>query len=397
MISFNEAFKKVLARAKILDTEKLPTDEALGYILAEDIKAKCNIPPFNKSSMDGYAVRCRDLVHIPVRLKCIDIISAGQICKKTVGKGECVRIMTGSPLPKGTDSVVMVEHTKKNKNGRVEILKNIKQGENISLRGENVRKGKIVLKKGTPIRAPEVSVISALGAIKVKVYRKPTAAIINTGNEIIEPGNDLIKGKIYNSNGPMLSSLLKKMNVQVAYRGIVGDEEKKLKKAIVEEMKNDILLVSGGVSVGDYDLVPSILNLCGVKKIFHTVKIKPGKPVFFGIKGRKIIFGIPGNPVSAYLIFLVMIKPAIEKMMGMTPGLNIKSGILKIDFRQHPGRKHFVPAFVIDNKNQISVLPISDYRGSADIGSLSKANAFMIVNENKSFLKKNSIVKLLLW
>lgn len=398
MIEFEKAFKEVIGRAKVLGYEGIPVDEAIGYVLAENIISKYDVPPFNKSAMDGYAVNRSDLKSVPVKLKCIDTIRAGQVCGKVVKSGECVKIMTGSPLPKGTDFVVMIEHTERDENNQslIRIFQNAGSGKNVCLKGEDIKKGEVVLKKGTLIRGPEVSVISTLGMSNVRVYRKPAIAVLNTGSEIIEPGNDLVRGKIYNSNGPMLASLLKKMNVKVAYKGIVGDEEKKLKKAIAEEMKNDILLVSGGVSVGDYDLVPAILNSCGVKKIFHTVKIKPGKPVFFGIKGRKIIFGIPGNPVAAYLIFLVMIKPAIEKMAGMKPMLNIKSGILKVDFRQQPGRKHFVPAVVTDNKNQPQVFPVSDYRGSADIGSLSGANAFMIVNENKSFLRKNSIIKFLL-
>ena len=396
MISFNEAFKKVLDQAKILGYEKLPVDESLGYVLAEDIVSEYDIPHFNKSAMDGYAVRYDDLKYIPVKLKCIDIIRTGQVFKKTVNKGECVKIMTGSLMPEGTDSVVMVEHTEtahKNK-GLIKIFKKVDYGENVCLKGEDIKKGRTVLKKGALIRGPEVSIISSLGMSIVRVYKKPTVAVLSTGDEIIEPGKSLVHGKIYNSNGHMFLSLFKEMGIKARYLGIVKDEEKKLKKAVMNGLKSDILLLSGGVSMGDYDLVPGVLKKCGVKKVFHKVRMKPGKPLFFGVRNNRLVFGIPGNPVPAYLIYFIFIKPVVDKLMGKKLCLNVTKGIMKKDYRRKPGRKHFVPVLY---KNDGSVYPVENYHGSADISSLTRANGFMVMPASAGFIKKGQDVELLLW
>jgi len=423
MIKFEAALKKVLAKADILGIQELPVDKTIGYVLAENIRAGYDMPLFNKSAMDGYAVHSNDLKIVPVRLKCVATIRAGESYsfrrnKRTVKKGECVKIMTGSPLPRGTDSVVMVEYTEEDNNGWIRILKGVNPGENVCFKGEDVKNGSVVLGKGMLIRGPEVAIISSLGITKVKVFRKPTVTILNTGDEIVEPGNKLTYGKIYNSNGHMLLSLFRDMGIKARYLGIAKDEEKILTKKIMEGFNYDIFLISGGVSMGDYDLIPAVLGKCGVKKMFHKIKIKPGKPVFFGIKENRLIFGIPGNPVSTYLVFLILIKPVIDKMMGKKPDLNIRRGILKEDFKQIPGRKHFVPAKVIDKldnpadkldnpadkldnpadkRGLLKVYPVRGYHGSADIFSLSQANAFMIIDENVSLLRRNRWVNLIRW
>jgi len=397
MISFEEAFKKVISNARILGIKQLSVDKALGYILAEDIKAERDMPPFNKSAMDGYAVRSADLDLVPARLKCRGIIKAGGQFRKGIKKGECIKIMTGSPLPKGTDSVVMVEYTKKENNNRVKILRALKKYENVCFKGEDVQRGSVVLKKGTLVRGPEVAIASGTGRKKVKVFKKPSAAILNTGDEIIEPGNKLGPANIYNSNGPMLLSLLNALGIETNYLGIAGDTKEKLKKAVRQGLKSDIFLLSGGVSAGDYDLAPDILKSCGVKRVFHKVSIKPGKPVFFGTKQDRLIFGVPGNPVSTYLVFLLLIKPTIEKMSGRQAGLFIRRGRLMQDFKQRPGRKHFVPAKAVDKAGKLCVFPVKGYHGSADMASVSRANAFMIIDGRFSFLKKGSRVEVVEW
>lgn len=398
MIKFEEALKEILGRTRRLDIEQLPLVRAIGCVLAENVKAKHDMPPFDKSAMDGYALRSSDLKSVPEKLKCAGVIKAGRFYKKNIKKGECVKIMTGSPLPKGADSVVMVERTSEDeKRGWVKVLQGVRTGENVCFKGEDIKKGTVVLKKGTLIRGPEVSLASSLGRTKMKVYRKPSLAILNTGDEIVEPGNNLTYGKIYNSNGPMLLALLQNLNIKVKYLGIAEDEERGLKKLMAKGLKNDIFLLSGGVSMGDYDLVPDVLKKCGVKEVFHKIYMKPGKPVFFGTRGGRLVFGVPGNPVSTYLTFLVLIKPAIDKMMGKTPHLNIRRGRLKEDFRQKPGRKHFVPAKVLEREGQLHIYPVKKYHGSADMPSLSQANAFMIVEGKLSFLKRDSWVEVILW
>jgi len=399
MLKFEIALKKVLDKTKILNPEEVPLDKSVDCVLAENIKASIDLPPFNKSAMDGYALRSIDLKSIPQQLKCLGTVKPGKVFKREIKKGECAKIMTGSAMPEGSDSVIMIEFTEKDrKPGGVRVLKGTQKSENVCFKGEDVKKGTDVLKKGMLLRGPEVAIAAALGRKKLKVYRKPRVAILNTGDEIVQPGKNLAGNKIYNSNGPMLLSLLSSIDIEVDYLGIVKDKKEDLRKMIKKGLRDDIFLLSGGVSMGEFDLVPKVLKECTVKQVFHKISMKPGKPVFFGTKKSGLIFGIPGNPVSTYLIFLVLIKTVIEKMMGRIAHLDIRRGILKEDFKQKPDkRKHFIPAKVFRKGKQLYVFPIKGYHGSADIASLSLANAFMIVEGTVSFLKKNSRVQILLW
>lgn len=399
MLKFELALKKLLDKTKILNIKKVSLDKAMGNILAENIQASLDMPPFNKSAMDGYAVRSTDLKTIPQELKCLGTIKPGRAFERIIRKGECAKIMTGSAVPGGSDSVVMVESTEVGKRlSWIRVLKRTRKWENVCFKGEDIKKDTVVLKKGMLLRGPEIAITASLGKTKVKIYRKPRVAILNTGDEIVQPGNNLTGNKIYNSNGPMLLSLLSAMDIEVEYLGIARDEEEKLTEMVKKGLKNDIFLISGGVSMGEFDIVPEVLKKCGVKEVFHKISIKPGKPVFFGTKKSRLIFGVPGNPVSTYLTFMILIKPAIEKMMGKTPQFNIHRGILEENFRQKPDRrKHFIPVKVFLKEKQPHVFPIKGYHGSADIASLSLANAFMIVEGTVSFLKKNSQVEIILW
>ncbi len=422
MIKFEEALRGVLTNTKRLRTTSLSLKKAIGSVLAEDVKSKFDIPSFRKSAMDGYALCAKNLKSIPVDLRVVGTVPAGGFYPGKVKKGECVKIMTGSPLPKGTDSVVMVEFTKNSPlssflphrfasrneavggGGRwgcnlVRILRRVSKGENVCLKGEDIKKKKVVLKKGAIIRAPEVAVLAMLGRARIRVYKRPKVSVLCTGDELVEIGHRLLKfSHIYNSNGPMLCSLLSSMDIENQYLGIAKDKAKGLKKKIKEGLKSDLFILSGGVSMGDYDLVPRVLRSCGVKVIFHKVSIKPGKPNLFGMKGETLIFGVPGNPVSTYLSFLILIKPAIEKLMGREISLKIEKGILNRDFHQKLGkRKHFLPAWIEMKNNRWEVFPVPTYHGSADIASLLSANGFMIVDAGISFLKQNSQVNIIQW
>jgi len=398
MIQFEDALRKILRSARRLNAQKLPLEAAINCVLAEDIKAALDMPPFDKSAMDGYAVRSSDTRVVPAQLKCIGTITPGKSFKKTVAGGLCAKIMTGAAIPSGADAVVMVEYTSEDaSSGQVKILKGVKKWENVCFRGEDIKKGRIVLKKGALLRAPEIAIAASLGRARVRVYRRPKVAILNTGDEIVEPPRRRPPGKIYNSNGPMLRAHLAAMNILPRYLGIAADEKARLSAMIKKGLDCDILLLSGGVSMGDCDFVPKVLKSSGVREVFHNVKIKPGKPLFFGTRGKKLIFGIPGNPVSTYLAFLAFIKPAIDIMMGKTPELRFRTGILKDDFRQKPGRKHFVPARVFEEKGTLLVSPVAGYSGSADIASVSKACAFMVVDGSVSSLRRGDAVEVLFW
>ena len=400
MIKFEKALEEVLSRARRLSVESLSLKKAIGSVLAEDIKSKFDIPSFHKSAMDGYAVAAEELKSVPVDLRVVGTVPAGGFYPRRVKKGECVKIMTGSPLPEGTDSVVMVEFTKNNrKSSRVKILRGVSKGGNVCLKGEDIEKGRVVLRKGVLIRAPEVAILAMLGRSEIRVYKKPKVSILCTGDELIEPGHRLPEfSYIYNSNGPMLCSLLTSMKIENQYLGIAKDRAKGLKRKIKEGLKDNLFILSGGVSMGDYDLVPEVLRNCGVKIVFHKVAMKPGKPVLFGTKGGTLIFGVPGNPVSTYLSFLILIKPAIEKLMGRELSLSIEKGILNRDFHQKSGeRKHFLPVQIKRKEKQNKIFPIKTYHGSADIASLLPANGFMVVDAGISFLKKNSEVDIIRW
>jgi len=398
MISFEEAQRLILDTAERLGTKKILLRESLGYVLAEDVKADFDIPPFNKSAMDGYAIKHEDVKTPLFQLYCKGEIAAGNVFKDAIKKGECVKIMTGSPLPDTTDSVIMVEHTKENKKTKiVEFFQSVEKGENVCIKGEEVKAGMIVLKKGTHMRIPELSTAASLGKTQLKVYRKPKVSVLSTGNEILEQNEKFEFGKIYNSNGPMLSALLSGINIEYEYLGIAKDTEADLTVKIRKGLQNNILLLSGGVSMGDYDLAPSVLKKCGVKEVFHKVAIKPGKPLFFGHSGKTLIYGLPGNPVSVFLNFLVNVKPAIDKMIGKIPSHDIEKGILMNDYRNKPGRKNFVPVMVKKSEEKTEVYPVKHYHGSGDISALTRANSFMIIEKDVSFINKNSIVEILPW
>jgi len=394
MIEFEEARKRILERVKPLGTVKAAPADALESVLTENLRSGYDFPPFDKAAVDGYAARSRDIKKTPVTLKCEGIIKAGEFgSKRKIKKGECVKIMTGAPVPEGADCVVMVEDT----GGDGEILRSVKKGANLCFKGEDVRKGEVVLRKGTLIRGPEISISSGLGRKKIKVFRKPSVAVLNTGDEITEPGGTLTKGRIFNNNGAMLMGLLRGLNIDAEYLGVAADRRRSLESLIKKGLKKDFFVITGGVSAGDYDFVPGVLKKFGTEKILHGIRIKPGKPVYFGRRGKTFVFGAPGNPVSVFVSFLLFIKPALEKMSGKPPVPEFSKGILKNNFGQNSGRKHFYPAEIAGKNGKNFIYPVKGYSGSADIYSLKKANAFMIVDGKIKSLKKGKTVEFLLW
>ncbi len=392
MVTFEQALKNILKNARVLPIEKAAIEDSVGRILQEDICSGLEMPPFDKSAMDGYAVCSLDTQDAYAGLKCIGIIQAGESFTDRLKRGECVKIMTGAPLPKGADSVVMVENTRV-VSERVKILRPARKGENVCFKGEDIRPGQRVFKKGREISSADVGILAAVGRSFVKVVAQPKAAILNTGGEIVSLGNKLGKNKIYNSNGPMLCALLKSDNINPQFLGIAKDNIIDLKKAVKKGLNADILLISGGVSMGDYDLIPKVLKSSGVKKVFHKVNIKPGKPLFFGVKDKTPVFGIPGNPVSNFLSYFLFVRPAIQKMMGYENCKpRLKDGIIEKKFHSKAGRKHFVLVRIFKKANQYYLTPVFSH-GSADTLSLSRADGFMIVDENSGVIKKNSPVQ----
>ncbi|HQO08560.1 MAG TPA: molybdopterin molybdotransferase MoeA [Clostridiales bacterium] len=379
MIEIQKALELITENCRTMPKIELPVHECLGYVCAEDLYAKLDMPPFDKSSMDGYAFKWQDS-----KIEYINdgIIAAGDSFDEPIEEGHCIAIMTGAPLPFGADTVIPVEITEK-AGDKIRFTYPAKKCANVSYKAEDIKKDALIFPKGKIIRTQDIALIVASGYSKVKVSSLPEIAILNTGSEIIEPGEPLDYGQIYNSNGTMLSIMAQNIGINAEYLGIAADDEKSLKTMLSIGLKSDILLISGGVSMGEFDLVPKVLLDLGVKQIFHKVRIKPGKPVFFGKTDKCLVFGLPGNPLSNFVGFELFVKTAVRKMTGSEIVLPVFSeGIISSQFKHRADRKNFYPAAHKNNDGKIIVTPVISH-GSADISSLSKSNCFMIADIDK--------------
>lgn len=390
MITFEEAIDTVLKNTKPLPAAKVRIEEAVGRTLLEDIRSGIDMPPFDKSAVDGYAVKNAEAGQ---PLRNVGLILAGDTFKGKVGPGQCVKIMTGAPLPPGADSVIMVEDSEE-KDGFVKFSKAAGAGVNICRRGEDIKKGRKILARGTVISVSHIAVLAAVGRDRVKAGALPQVSLVNTGGEIVPPGAKLGRNRIYNSNGPMLSALLRTDGINTE-PVIVRDEARSLKAAFARAFKSDIVLISGGVSMGDFDLVPGVLKSLGVKCLFHKVRVRPGKPMFFGLKGRKLVFGIPGNPLANFMAYLAYIRPAIRKM-ACRPDYapEFKTGTCAGKFEPKTPRRALVLT-AVKGETGYSLSEVSN-NGSADILALAAANGFTMVAEGGS-IKKNEKAKFLTW
>jgi len=398
MIDFEDAKKKVLNLVKPLGNEAIPLERALARALAQEIRAKEPVPPFRKAVMDGYAFRSMDLISVnqetSVELKVIKDLKAGKRLKTVIKPGQAIKIMTGAPIPPGADSVVAVEDTE-SREDRVIIKKKVSPGENVGEIGEDIQKNELVLEKGEIINSSELGLIASLGYDRIKVSKKPKVAIIATGDEIAEPGRKLKSGQIRNSNGYSLYGLAVKAGADASYLGIARDKKGSLKKLLNKARGFDIVVLSGGVSVGDYDLVKDQLKSLRVKAVFWQAKIKPGKPVFFGVKGKQLVFGLPGNPVSAMVTFYLFVRPAIDKMLGKKQiGLRSGKAILMEDISFKPGRRQFLRGTVDQSGLVIQVVPFPNQK-SGVLKSMVKSNVLIVVPPEIEMMEKGEEVEVL--
>ncbi len=396
MIGLKEALDILLNNVERLKTTEVELFDSFGMVLAEDVLSDIDIPPFDKSAMDGYAVRSEDLTQMPTELTLKGTIAAGAVLQNGIGNGECAKIMTGAPLPKGADAVVMKEVTQELEDGKVRFTQNILPGKNVCERGEDIRKYQRVLENGTLLHGPEIAVLSSVGKKIVRVYRKPTVSVLSTGSEIIEPDEPLKEGKIRNSNGPMLLSLLGTLNTRINYLGISIDSEEELVERIKRGLEGDMLLISGGVSVGDYDLIPVTLKKMGADIKFHRVKVKPGKPLLFAKKGGCTIIGIPGNPVSNFTTFNFFVKPALYKMMGRVDyRLPLLSARLTQEIVKKTERSQLMPSLYRIHDGMFDVTPLK-LNGSADIIGCTGCNCLIWIEEDCQKVPRGKDVSILL-
>ena len=398
MIPFREAYDIVMNSVKELGIEQVDISAALNRVLGQDVKSDLDMPPFDKSAMDGYACREEDLAS---ELKVIETIPAGYIPQEKVRKGECSKIMTGAMMPQGADCVVIVEETEVTKAGDVRLTgsneKNRdgnfkyfqKRKGNICYKAEDIKSDEIVLHRGEIIQPQHIAVLATVGCAKPYVSIKPKIGVIATGSELVEPYEKTDGAKIRNSNSYQLSAQIEKMGAIPQYYGIAEDTEDAIdccvKQAIAE---NDVILVSGGVSMGDYDFVPEVMKKNGIKILFDRVAVQPGKPVTFGVSDTIICFGVPGNPVSTFVQFEILIKPALYKMMGydFTPicfplvlGRAIK--------RRKSEREALIPVMIKDGK-----VYQMEYHGSAHINAMCVAEYLVSIPIGVSEMREGSVV-----
>lgn len=416
MLSVEEALKLVAEQCKPLAPCRVALGDAAGLLLAEDITSEINSPPYNKAMMDGYAVRSADG---QAERRVLEEIPAGSVPRFPLTPGSASRIMTGAPIPEGADAVVPVEQTDSADDSTVRILKaDLAPGQNVLPLGASLRAGDKVLIQGAPLRAIEIAVLAEIGRGMVMVVPRPRLAILPTGNELVPVGDRPTNGQIRNSNGPMLVAAAKRAEADAVELGIARDNRDELVRWIEQGFSADILVLSGGVSAGKFDLVPKVLAELGVDEIFHKIALRPGKPLWFGVKNdgerRVLVFALPGNPVSSLVCFELFVRPAISVLSGRRfSGSWTIWASLTHAYEHGGGRAACLPARLtygsrsgqneldlnetIDAASQLSLptIEILPWQGSADLATLTRANALArLPVESKSF-EAGSILEVL--
>ncbi len=382
MLTVTQAQQTVLESIGVLGKERVLITSAIHRVLAEDIVANLNHPPWDNSAMDGYAVCAQDLLgasrSTPVRLRIVEEIQAGRMASQVVRPGTAASIMTGAPIPSGADAVVEVEQTQENGKG-VLIYKEVSAGRNIRRMGENVRIGEEVLARGRRLGAPEIAMLALLGRSVIPVYRQPLVAIIATGDELADLDEGVREGQIYNSNGYALWAQAVEAGALPRVLGIVRDDKAQFTDKLREALDSDLVLLSGAVSVGKYDYAPGVMERLGVKIRFRTVAMRPGHPLLFGMHGNTPVLGLPGNPVSTMIAFHEFVRPALLKMIGRSdPYLPVVQAVLMENFKNHSGRTHFVRVRVEYADGGYRAWPVGP-QGSGVLMSMVHAGGLMVL------------------
>jgi len=397
MISIDEALSRILSNLPPRRVERVGLPDCLGRVLAEDLAATTDIPPFSRSAMDGYALRAEDVANTPARLRLAGEVRAGGGDPGAIKAGQAKAIMTGAPIPEGADAVQTVEESQTSADGReVVILKPVQKGENIRPRGAETARGGVVLEAGRYIGPPEVAVLATFGFPDIPVWGKPRVALIATGDEIVEAGETPRPDQIRNSNAPSVSAQLRYMGLESDYLGIAADTKEALRLLIGEGLKRDVLIITGGVSVGEYDFVKDVFEEFGLQIIFSKVAVRPGKPMVFARQGDRLVFGLPGNPVSTCVTFEIFVRPALGRLCGhLKPELPRVRGVLLRAVRQRRGRTSFVPAWAEEKPDRWEIDPVQ-WQGSGDIIGFARANAVFIFPRERDFMASGEGVEALL-
>jgi molybdopterin molybdotransferase len=399
MLEVHEALTRLLDAAATLPPTIVPLQEALGLTLAERVVADRDVPPTDRSAMDGFAVRAADGLEAGRTLRVIGELRAGQDAASIVVEaGGAVRIFTGSVIPRGADAVVMVEQTSEDRVKKTVLVKaQPEPGQHVRRQGEDLRAGDTVREPGAILRPAEIAALAAVGRTRVSVVRPPRAAVISTGDEIVEISRVPAPHQVRNSNAAMLLAQFHAMRVDARHLGIAGDERGALDASIAEGLTADVLVLSGGVSVGDYDLVESALIRAGCERLFHNVAIRPGKPILAARRGGCLVLGLPGNPLSAFTCFQVFVKPALRKLMGYPqPMASPLRAALQQPLRRKPGRLTYHLALLSTQDGRFAVAPVRS-ASSGDVLSLVNANAFIVAPGASDALPAGAEVDVLPW
>ena len=376
MLNFDDAIKLIDSNISEKKIITLPLEKCSGLVLAEKILAPVDIPAFTNSAMDGFAVIAADLKSQSVKLEIIETVAAGSQSTKNVDSGKCVAIMTGAPLPRGADAVVKVEETKREGN-LVEIFVKVAKGENVRFKGEEAKKGEELIPAGTVITPGVIGLISSLGKTEIQVNAPPKVSVIITGDEVLPPGSPFREGKIIDATGPGLKSALFLDKIPIVFFEYAKDDPEELDKKIRAAIScSDVVLIAGGASMGKYDFVQDILVKNEVKKIFWKVAVKPGKPIWFGKRADKMVFNLPGNPVSVLVTYYLYVRFALKRMIGYNfASAGLERATAKISetiFKEDP-RLEFVRGIFDGGGN---VTPLRQ-RGSAMLSGMARANCLI--------------------
>ena len=389
MLTVEEALQAVLEQARRLPARAEPLERAIRSVLAEEVLADIDLPPFDKSLVDGYALRTGDLVGADRRLRIGETITAGQTPSRPLGPREAAVIMTGAPVPPGCDAVVMHERTRSEGETVWPEEPEVRAGQNILARGREMRAGEVVLATGTVLKPAHLGVLASVGRTPVGVVRRPRVAVVPTGDELVEPDRTPGPGQIRNSNTIMLQALAIEEGADAESLPTAPDEPVELRRILERGLDSDVLMITGGVSAGQRDLVPGVLEDLGVRRVFHKVRLKPGKPIWFGIgptrSGRPgpMVFGLPGNPVSGLVGFLLFVRPALAVLAGRPqPATGTLEARLAQGFRHRGDRPTYHPARVIAGSvvdwtrpSPIAIETLA-WAGSADLRTAADADGF---------------------
>jgi len=374
--------------------ETLSLDRVRGRVLAMDVAADRDYPPFQRSTRDGYAVRAGDLARLPATLECVGEVRAGEHIENKVGPGQCVMIMTGAPLPAGADAVVMLEHTSR-EGTRVEVSRAVEAFENIVRQGSEAAKGSRVLPRGRRLGPSEMGLLATVGRVQVEVFLEPRVAILPTGDEVVSFDCQPEWFQIRNSNAVTLAAQVAAAGGVPRRLDIAPDRTEPLRCLIEEGLGADLLLLSGGVSMGKYDLVEQVLAQLGAEFFFQGVAIRPGKPLVFGRVRDRFFFGLPGNPVSTFVTFELFVRPAIAMLGGadFECPMFLRARLGK-PFHQRIGLTAFMPARVEDQSGD-PVVNLVGYQGSGDLVGVAVANCFLVVHPEQTDLEAGDWVDVL--